>query len=164
MIPNAERADATDEDIAVATIAVTDQITRDLLPTTCFSQLVGDPLCRGVCGDAEPQNLPAVKTHDQQPVEQPERDRRHHEQVDRNNPVRMVAQECLPTNRRITRLQGQVMARASKPGRCADANRQFVGGWAGVGIPVVVTCRPPRAYCPSDYYAPPPRRHGYYHE
>ena len=52
----------------LATIAVTDQITRDLLPTTCFSQLVGDPLCCGVCGDAEPQNLPAVKTHDQQPV------------------------------------------------------------------------------------------------
>jgi hypothetical protein len=56
MIPNAERADATDEDIAVATIAITDQITRDLLPTTCFSQLVGDPLCRGVCGDAEPHS------------------------------------------------------------------------------------------------------------
>ena len=37
MIPNAERADAADEGIAVATIAVTDQITRDLLPTTLLS-------------------------------------------------------------------------------------------------------------------------------
>jgi len=96
MIPNAERADATDEDIAVATIAVTDQITRDLLPTTCFSQLIGDPFRCRVSGHAEPQDLAAAKTHDQQSVEEPERDRRHHEQIDRRNPVRMIAQECPP--------------------------------------------------------------------
>ena len=33
MIPNAERADAADEDMAVAAIAVPDQITRDLVCT-----------------------------------------------------------------------------------------------------------------------------------
>src|ERR1700745_3194768 len=37
--------------------------------------------------------------HDQQSVEQPERDRGHHEKVDRGDPVSMVTKERLPTLR-----------------------------------------------------------------
>jgi hypothetical protein len=94
MVPNAERADAANEGFTVATVAVTDQKMRDLPPTRCLSQLVGNPFCGGVGGDAEPQDLSAAKTHDQQPVEKPERGGRHHEQVDRRNPVCMIAEEC----------------------------------------------------------------------
>jgi hypothetical protein len=40
--------------------------------------------------NSEPQQLPPAMTHDQQAIEQPERDCRHHEQVYRRNPIRMV--------------------------------------------------------------------------
>ena len=96
MVANAECPNAADEDTAVATIAITDQITRDLLPTTCFSQLIGDPFRCRVSGHAEPQDLAAAKAHDQQSVEKPERGGRHHKQVDRSHAVRMIAQEGPP--------------------------------------------------------------------
>jgi hypothetical protein len=51
----------------------------------------------GNVGNTEPQGLSAAKTHDQQPVEKPERGGRHHEQVDRRNRVCMIAQECPPS-------------------------------------------------------------------
>jgi hypothetical protein len=34
--------------------------------------------------------------HDQQPIEQPKRHGRHHEQIHRRNAIRMVAQKSLP--------------------------------------------------------------------
>ena len=64
-IPNAERADAANKDIAVATITVTDQITGGPLPPTCFGQLVGDPFRCRVGRHPEPQDLAAANTHDQ---------------------------------------------------------------------------------------------------
>jgi hypothetical protein len=43
MIANAKRANASDEYVAVTSIPIADQITRELPPTTCRRQLVGDP-------------------------------------------------------------------------------------------------------------------------
>src|ERR1700694_4332756 len=46
--------------------------------------------------NSEPQQLPPAMPHDQQAIEQPERDCRHHEQVHRGDAVDMIAEECLP--------------------------------------------------------------------
>ena len=70
MIANAKRANASEEYVAVTSIPIADQITRELLPTTGRCQLVGDPFRRGVGCYAEPQDLSPAVTHDQQSVEQ----------------------------------------------------------------------------------------------
>jgi hypothetical protein len=46
MIANAKRANASDKYAAVTSIPIADQIIRELLPTTCRRQLVGDPFRR----------------------------------------------------------------------------------------------------------------------
>src|ERR1700682_2936426 len=43
-----------------------------------------------MCGNSEPQKLPPAMPHNQQAIEQPERDCRHYEQVHRGNPISMV--------------------------------------------------------------------------
>jgi hypothetical protein len=72
MIANAKRANASDEYVAVTSIPIADQITRELLPATCRGQLVGKPLRRWVCGDAEPEDLSPAVPHDQQAIKEAE--------------------------------------------------------------------------------------------
>src|SRR5512144_3277650 len=83
MITDPKRINPANKYIAVTRVAVTDQMTRHLLPATSFSQLGGDPFGRRMCGDAGAQN--------------PKRDCRHHKQVHCRDPIRMIAKECLPT-------------------------------------------------------------------
>src|SRR5262245_37754260 len=98
MIANAKRANASEEYVAVTRIPIADQITRELLPTTGRRQLVGDPFRRWVRCDAEPQDLSPVVAHNQQSVEQSERDGRNDKQIHRRDPIgvlrRNVFQPC----------------------------------------------------------------------
>src|SRR3984957_16780166 len=50
-------------------------------------------------GHPKPQDLPPAMAHDQQTIEQPERDCRHDEEVHCDNASRMVAKERLPSLR-----------------------------------------------------------------
>src|SRR5262249_48688127 len=87
MIANAKRTNALDEYVAVTRIPIADQITRELLPTTGCCQLVGDPFRRWVRCDAKPQDLSPAVPHDQQSVEQSERDGRNDKQIHRRDPI-----------------------------------------------------------------------------
>jgi hypothetical protein len=51
-------------------------------------------------GDPKTQDLPRAVARDQQPIEQSERDCRHHERVHRDDTVSMVTKERPPTLRR----------------------------------------------------------------
>src|SRR6476659_5486937 len=115
MIANAKRANASDEYAAVTSIPIADQIARELLPTTGRCQLVGNPFRRWVCGNAEPEDLSSAAAHNQQPVEEPERDGRHHEQVHRCDTICMIAQERLPALRRWTPPARHVLGNAGLP-------------------------------------------------
>src|SRR5258708_20109612 len=79
--------------LSVCAVAIPDQVARDLLPAASLSELIGDPFGRWMCSNSEPQKLPPAMTHDQQAIEQPERDCRHHEQAHRGNAVDMIAEE-----------------------------------------------------------------------
>ena len=96
MVANAQRSDPTNKQSTVAGISITDQITGDLLPAAGRRQLVGNPFRRGLRGDAEPQNLSPAVAHDEQPIEQPKPDGRHHEQIHRRNAIGMITQERIP--------------------------------------------------------------------
>ena len=115
MIANAQRANPSDEYVAITSVPIADQITRELLPTTGRRQLVGNPFRRWVCGNAEPEDLPPAVTHDQQSIEQPEGDGRHYEQIHRRDPICVVAQERLPALRRWSSPAHHILGNASLP-------------------------------------------------
>ena len=115
MIANAKRANASDEYVAVTSIPIADQIARELLPTTGRRQLVGDPFRRWVRGDAKPQDLSPAVPHDQQSIEQSERDGRNHKQIHRRNAICMIAQERLPALRRRPSPAHHILGNAGLP-------------------------------------------------
>ena len=115
MIANAKRTNASDEYVAVTSIPIADQITRELLPTTGRRQLVGDPFRRWVCGNAEPEDLSPAVPHNQQSVEQSERDGRNDKQIHRGNAIGMIAQERLPALRRRTSPAHHILGDAGLP-------------------------------------------------
>src|SRR5258708_7488917 len=62
-------------------------------------RLIGDPCGRWMFSNSEPQKLPPAMPHNQQAIEQPKRDCRHHEQVHRGNPISMGTKERPPSLR-----------------------------------------------------------------
>ena len=100
MITDAKRTKAANKNFAVTGISVTDQITWSVLPTAGFRELIGDPLGSRMRRYAEPQNLSPAVAHDQRPIEQPERDGRHHEQIHRGDFIRMTVKKGPPSLRR----------------------------------------------------------------
>src|ERR1700751_3505371 len=80
----------------ICCIAIADQIAGKLLPSAGFRELVCDPFHgRMRCG-SEPDDLSSAMPHDQQTIEQTERDCRNDEQIDRGDTVGMIAEERLP--------------------------------------------------------------------
>jgi hypothetical protein len=69
MIANAKRANPADEDTAVSSVPIAEQIARNLLPAAGGRQLIGNPFRGGVSCHAEPQDVPPAVAHDQQPIQ-----------------------------------------------------------------------------------------------
>ena len=67
-IPDAHRPNAADEDVAVDSIAVTDDVSRRYFPTTGLGELARNPFSRWVRSDSQPQDLAAIVMEYQQPV------------------------------------------------------------------------------------------------
>ena len=70
-----------------------DEITGSLVPSA-------GPLRGWMRGGPEPQKPAPIMPQDEQTIEKPERNRRHHEQVHRGDAVWMVAQKRSPALRR----------------------------------------------------------------
>jgi hypothetical protein len=77
-------------------VAVADQVAWRFIPGESLSHLSGDPFGARMSGDAEPYQPPTLMAQDHQHIEQFEKRGRHHEEIDRSNACRMVAQEGLP--------------------------------------------------------------------
>src|ERR1700751_6307658 len=71
-IPDAHRPKAADEDVAVDSIAVTDDVSRRYFPTTGLGELARNPFSRWVGSHSQPQYLAGIVMEYQQPVEQSE--------------------------------------------------------------------------------------------
>src|SRR5215470_2971412 len=129
MIANAKRTNASDEYLAVTPIPIADQITRELLPTTGRRQLVGDPFRRWVRCDAKPQDLSPAVPHDQQSVEQSERDGRNDKQIHRRDPICVIAQERLPALGRWSSPARHILGDASLSNVDAELEQLAVDAW-----------------------------------
>src|SRR5262245_10545186 len=115
MIANAKRTNASDEYGAITSIPIADQIARDLLPATGGRQLIGDPRRRWVRCDAKPQDLSPAVPHNQQSIEQSERDGRNDKQIHRRDPTCVVAEERLPALGRWASPAHHILGNAGLP-------------------------------------------------
>jgi hypothetical protein len=59
--------------------------------------LICDPFCGRMRCDAKPQNMSSAVIHDQQSIEQSERDCRHDEHIHRGDSAGMIMKKRLPT-------------------------------------------------------------------
>src|SRR6476646_8696436 len=65
--------------------------------------------------NSEPKQLPPAMPHDQQAIEQPERDCRHDEQIHRGDAVGMIVEECLPSLGRRASSPGHILGHTRLP-------------------------------------------------
>src|ERR1700726_851237 len=102
-IADAYRSESADKDLTIGAVPVANEIAGSLFPPACFRNLICDPFCVRMRCDAKPQNMSPAVPHDQQSIEQAERDCRHDEHIHRSDPVSVVAEECPPAlGRRVS--------------------------------------------------------------
>ena len=95
-IADAHGTNTSDEDRAIGSIAVTDEIAGSLAPSAGLGELPGKPFRGWMRGGRQPQEPASVMPQDQNTIEKPERNRRHHEQIHRGDAVGMVAEKGPP--------------------------------------------------------------------
>ena len=78
-------------------VTVAKQMTWRFVPGKGVSHLPSDPLGSRIVRHADADQPPASVTQDHQAIEQLERDRAYHEQIQRSDAGGMIAQESLPT-------------------------------------------------------------------
>jgi hypothetical protein len=81
-------------------VTVAEQEAWELVKGKCFPQLLCGPLRGRMSGHIEVQDATSVMGQHQKHVEYLEADRRHREEVDRNQLLRVILQECAPGLRR----------------------------------------------------------------
>src|ERR1700729_3144793 len=64
-IADAYRSESADKNLTISAVPVTNEIAGGLFPTACFRDLICDPFCGWMRGDAEPYDLPPAMPHDQ---------------------------------------------------------------------------------------------------
>jgi hypothetical protein len=88
------------EVIAKNSVTVAEQEARELVKGKCFSQLLCGALRGRISGHIEVQDATSVMGQHQKHVEYLEADRRHREEVNRNQLLGVILQECAPGLRR----------------------------------------------------------------
>jgi len=90
-VADAHGAQPPPEYDTIHTITVTDQIPRRLIPGECLGYLPRNPISGRVRRHVYVEKQPSFQTQDDQPVQQRESNRRHHEQVNCRDLWRMIA-------------------------------------------------------------------------
>src|SRR5260370_34875418 len=92
-ISDAHRANTPSEYLAIGTIPVVDEVLWSPLPAACLSELTSDPLGGRVRGNPQPEDPAPIGAQDEQAIQKPERNRRHHEKIHRDDTVGMMTQK-----------------------------------------------------------------------
>src|SRR5262249_4428434 len=100
LVPSAHRAQPLPEDGAIRSVPVPNKIARCTVPRKRLGNLAGNPLRGRVCRHPEryPQSTSVTQNH--KAIEQPERYRRQHEEVDCRDTIDMIGPKGPPTLRR----------------------------------------------------------------
>jgi hypothetical protein len=95
-ISNTHGSKSAEKGMAIGAIPIANDISRSLLPPVCLGQLKGNPFRARMRGYTQPQKVATGVLQDQEPVQQPKRDRRDQEQIHRRDAVGMIAKKGLP--------------------------------------------------------------------
>ena len=95
-IPDAHRSHAGLECGARCSVIVANEICRCAVPRKRFGDLARKPLCRWVSGHCNPQQLPPWVAENKKREQLLKGNRRNHKQINRRNPLHMIANEALP--------------------------------------------------------------------
>jgi hypothetical protein len=114
-IPNAHRTKAPDKDLAINAVPIADEIAWPLFPAISLHQLATYPFRAGMRGRRKTQDFAAPMLQNQQPIQELKRDCWDHKQVQRGNPVGVVAQKCLPTLRRRSPIPRHILGQVVWP-------------------------------------------------
>ena len=116
-IPNTHRLDASSEYSAEGSVIVANEILRCRVPWERLSDLARQPLDRRVAGHRKPQQLPTFVAKNKTCERLLKRNRRNHEQINRRNPLHMIAKEGPPSP------QWPITPRCHVDGNCGLGDR-----------------------------------------
>src|SRR6266478_2691348 len=97
LVPDAHGAQSACDEAAIDPIPIADEVTRRFIPRKCLRYLTGNPFCRRICCDVDPDQVSAVEPDDDEGIEQIETDSWNNEQVHCGNVRRVVTQEGSPS-------------------------------------------------------------------
>src|SRR5262245_40991082 len=99
LVPNAHGTQPLPEDRTIRRVPVPNKITRCIVPRERLGDLERNPLRGGICRYPEryPQSTPVAHNH--KAIEQPERYRRQHEEIDCRDAIDMIGQKGPPALR-----------------------------------------------------------------
>ena len=110
----------------------------DPFPCAGLNDLSGDPLGSRMRRHAQPQNAASIMAHDQQALEEPERNRRNDKEVHRGDAISMVAKKRPPTLRRRSPAPRHILRHAHLADVDAELQK-LCGRRRGRGILIAVT-------------------------
>src|SRR5262249_41158875 len=96
-IPNTHCSDASSEHSAEGSVIVANEILGCRVPRERLSDLARQPFGRRVAGHRKPQQLPTFAAKNKTCKELLKRNRWNHEQINRSNPLNMIAKEGFPS-------------------------------------------------------------------
>src|SRR5580692_4361817 len=97
LVPDPHGAQSAYDDCTVDPIAIPDHIIRSPIPRKRLGYLTSNPLrCRVGC-DVDPDEIPAIKPHNHEAVEEFEADGRDHEHIHGGDVRRLVSQKGPPS-------------------------------------------------------------------
>jgi hypothetical protein len=102
-VPDTHRSDASFERDAKCSVIVANEIRRRAVPGTRFGDLARKPLCRWVSGHHNPQQLPPSMAENKKREQLLKGNRRNHKEINRCNPLHMIAKEFHDCNGRSRR-------------------------------------------------------------
>ena len=117
----AQVPDLAVEIVAEDAIAITQQVTRDLVKRESFPQLLASPLGGRMGGDIEMEDPATVMSQHQEHVEDLEPNRGNREEIDRHQGLDVVVEESPPGLRRRLTEPDHVLADAGLP----DVDAEF---------------------------------------
>src|ERR1700692_4326160 len=97
LVPDAHGAQSACDDGAINAIPIADEVFWGIIPRKRLCYLTGNPFCRRIPCDVDPDQISAVKSDVDECIEQVETDGRNNEQVHRGNVRRVVTKEGEPS-------------------------------------------------------------------
>src|SRR3984893_17433646 len=96
-VPNAHGSQSACDDGAIDPIAITDHVTRSIVPRKSLGDLACDPRRRRIGCDVDPDEISAITPYNNQGIQQFEGNGRDHEQVHGGNVRSMVSHKGSPS-------------------------------------------------------------------